>query len=508
MKANYLNISEKKRRIYSFILLFLLLPTLMIINYNLLGFHTNQDRKNIIINNVQENLCTSNTYQLVDPINISSWNDWANYPFISGNGTSLNPFIIENIEINGTGVKTILSGNDTRLDYTYRGIFVNANGSFIIQNCKISHTSIGIYLYIGISPGTYLIRNIEINNCSIGIYSWWPHVVVNITNCYIHDCNWVSIKAKLDFHDYLDYGGVGIWVRSNTGSTIDNCSIHDCAIGMSTGNVEFIRNNKLINCGIVLSQYWSNYENSNTVNGKPIGLFWGIDNMAFTQANASQYGQLIFVSCNNLTLSNIHITDPSSIGIQLYSLSIEQQTIYLNNVVVENQKLGMYITGRNIIGDNLNIKNSSAGFYFEHIYHSKFTKIMIDNTYIPLYITTPINDVTIQIERFTKFYLVDDMALYGDKLHVESLDKSYNVSMSYIPELGMRGYATQFDDNNIYQLSLVWSYEVRANFTIISGSPYTNPEGEIPGYHLFWLWSIILISFLVMIEFKRKLYQK
>ncbi|MFX1479904.1 MAG: right-handed parallel beta-helix repeat-containing protein [Promethearchaeota archaeon] len=486
------------------------MPTFILMNYNLLGacnITSNQDTKNVIINNDQEYLGGSNSYQLIDPINISSWSDWALYNF-TGNGTVLNPFIIENIEINGTGSKTIQSGNDTLLDYSYGGIFINANGSFIIQNCKISRVSMGIHLSIGTSPGTYHIKNVEINNCSIGIYSWWPHVVLNISNCYIHDCNWVSIKAKLDFQSYSDYGGVGIWVRSNTGSAIDNCSIHDCSIGMSAGSVEFIRNNKLINCGIVLSQYLSNYDNSNTVNGKPIGLFWGINNMAFTQVNASQYGQLIFVSCNNLTLSNIHITDPSSIGIQLYSLSIEQQMIYLSNIVVENQKLGMYIIGRNIIGDNLNIKNCSAGFYFDHIYHSKFTNIMIDNTDIPLYIKTPINNVTIQIKQFTKFYLVDYMALYGDKLHVESLDTSYNVSMSYIPELGMRGYATQFNDTNIYQLSLIWSYEVRANFTIISGSPYTKHEGNIPAYHLFWLWSIIAISFLVLVKFYRKLNQK
>ncbi|MFX1361328.1 MAG: hypothetical protein ACFE8T_13400, partial [Promethearchaeota archaeon] len=134
--------------------------------------------------------------------------------------------------------------------------------------------------------------------------------------------------------------------------------------------------------------------------------------------------------------------------------------------------------------------------------------IMIDNTDIPIYIKTPINNVTIEIERFTKFYLVDDMALYGEKLHVESLDTSYNVSMSYIPELGMRGYVTQFNDNNIYQLSLVWSYEVRANFTIISGSPYTNPDREIPGYHLFWLWSIVIIGFVILIESRRNKFYK
>ncbi|NVM36911.1 MAG: right-handed parallel beta-helix repeat-containing protein [Candidatus Lokiarchaeota archaeon] len=216
------------------------------------------------------------------------------------------------------------SGNRSLLDYTYGGIFINTNGSFIIRNCKISQVSIGIHLSISIPPRVYQYRiiNVEITNCSIGIYSRWSHVTVNISNCYISNCQWVSITATIDIKSHLDYGGIGIWVRSDEGSVIEDCRIKDCSIGMQTELVEFIHNNELINCGIVPGMIISDYDSSNTVNGKPIGLFWGVDNMVFTQVNASQYGQLLFVACANLTLSNIHITKPCSIGIQLYSLSL------------------------------------------------------------------------------------------------------------------------------------------------------------------------------------------
>ena len=487
----------------------------MLINFIFVENHninSTQDRKSSIINNTQEDIHVSNGYQLVDPINISSWSDWELYPFITGNGTDINPFIIENIEINGDGIKTMQSGNRTLLDYTHVGIFINANGSFIIQNCKISNISIGIHLSIGIQLGgpTYPIVNVEISDCSIGIYSRWSHVVVNISNCYIHNCNWVSITATIDIRDHFDYGGIGIWARSKEGSVIEDCRIENCSIGMMAGGVEDIHNNEFINCGIVLSAYFSNYDSSNTVNGKPIGLFWGDNDLVFTQADASQYGQLLFVGCANLTLSNIHITEPCSIGIQLFSTSFNQKT-YLNNIICENQKLGMYIYGHDVIGDNLYAKNCKAGFYFTHVINSKFTRVMTDNTDIPIYARTAINNLTIEIEQSTKFYLVDHLAWYDDKLHVESSDTSYNISMSYISELGIQGYVTQFNDTDIYRVSLtIPPFMTRANFTVISVPRYTRPEASniIPGYHFFWLWSVMIIGLLIYIESYRRFYRK
>lgn len=487
----------------------------MLINNNFLGNHiinSTQDRKSSIINNTQEDIQVSDSYQLVDPINISSWSDWALYPFITGNGTDLNPFIIENIEIIGTGVKTMQSGNRTLLNYTYAGIYINTNGSFVIQNCKISHTSIGIHLTIGIPPGgpTYPIVNVEIDNCSIGIYSRLQHVVVNISNCYIHNCNWVSITANIDINDYFDYGGIGICVRSN-GGIIEDCRIEDCSVGMMAAFVPNPRNNELINCGIVPYfpyMYYTNYDSSNTVNGKPIGIFWGISNLIFS--NASLYGQLIFAACPNLTLSDIHITEPCSIGIQLLSVSLNQRT-YLNNIICENQKLGFYIHGRDIFGHNLYAKNCEAGFYFVDIKNSKFTKIMTDNTDIPIYAITTINNLIIEIEQSTKFYLVDPLAWYGDKLHVVSSATSYNVSMSYIPELGVDGYITQFNDIDTYQATLIVPrYINTANFTVISVPRYSRPDTSniIPGYHFFWFWSVIIIGLLVLINSRRRLYRK
>ncbi|MFX1312386.1 MAG: right-handed parallel beta-helix repeat-containing protein [Promethearchaeota archaeon] len=491
------------------------MPTFMFIIYNFFGnqiINSTQDGKKNGIDNIQEGIQLSNDYQLVDPINISTWTDWELYSFITGNGTDLNPFIIENIEIIGVGVKTMQVGNRTLLDYTYGGIYINANGSFIIRNCKISQVSIGIHFSISIAPGDYQYRinNVEITNCSIGIYSRWPHVVVNISNCYISNCQWVSIKATIDLHNHLDYGGIGIWVRSKEGSAIEDCYIKDCSIGMMAELVEFIQNNELINCGIVPGIIISNYDSTNTVNGKPIGLFFHVNNMVFTQANASQYGQLIFIACANLTLSNIHITKPCSIGIQLYSVSLFQKT-YLNNIICENQKLGFYIYGIDMIGENLYAKNCEAGFYFINIRNTKFAKVMTDNTDIPIYTSSYINNFTIEIEQYTIFYFVDLFGSYEDTLYVESSITSYNISKAYIPVLGIQGYRVQFNDTNIYQVSHIIPPDlVSANFTVISVPHYTRPDAleTIPAYYFFWVWILLIIGVLISIESYRRIHRK
>lgn len=513
----------KKKYVDIVLLCLFLFPTFMLMNYNIIGnqiINSNQDRTSGIINSTQEDISTSNGYQLVDPINITTGSDWDLYPFITGNGSESNPYIIENIEIIGDGIKTMQSGNDTLLDTSSVGIYINAGGSFIIRNSKISHISIGIHLYVYIPPGNYSISDVEISDCSIGIYSKWPHVVVNISNCYIHDCNWVSIKAKLRINYYLDYGGVGIWVRSS-GGIIEDCRIEDCSIGMIAGLVQVNRYNEFINCGFVpdwIYMYVTDYDKTNTVNGKPIGIFvgyWGDNNLVFTQSNASLYGQLIFAACNNLTLNNIHITEPCSIGIQLYSSTFPDQKNILNNIICENQKLGMYFMGGNILGDNLYAKNCEAGFYFESMENSEFTRIMTDNTDIPIYMTSQTENFTIEIEKSTKFYFVDWEAWYGDILDVVP---GNDISMSYITELGMQGYIVQFNGFGTYRLNLTlvrpsrdgFTYESRANLTIISVPRYPRPDisNTIRDFPYFLIWSVIVIGLLLSLEFYRRFYQK
>jgi len=308
---------------------------------------------------------------------------------------------------------------------------------------------------------------------------------------------------------FLDYGGVGIWVRSNEGG-IENCRIEDCSIGMVAGLIQVNRYNAFINCGFVPDWtyiYVTDYDNTNTVNGKPIVIFWEINNWVFT--NASLYGQLIIASCSNLTLNNVHITESCSIGIQLYSSTFPNQKNSLNNIIVENQKLGMYIFGGKILGDNLYVKNCDAGFYFNSIEESEFTRVMIDNTEVPIYMTSPTENFTIEIERYTKIYLVNWNAWYDDILQITPGD---DISMSYMTELGMLGYTIPFNNFGTYHLNLTIPAPSFSQtlFTIISVPRYSRLDISmtIRDYPYFLIWSVVIIGLLLFIEFSRRFYQK
>ncbi|MHA1376317.1 MAG: hypothetical protein ACTSR7_18720, partial [Promethearchaeota archaeon] len=79
-----------------------------------------------------------------------------------------------------------------------------------------------------------------------------------------------------------------------------------------------------------------------------------------------------------------------------------------------------------------------------------------------------------------------------------------------ILELGIDGYVAQFNDIISYQVSLYIPPEIRADFTVISVPRYTRPDESniIPGYPLFWFWSLIMLGVLISIESYRRIHRR
>jgi len=220
-------------------------------NYEILNKSSIRENTKYVKEKPEKILLTSD-YTLVDRINISSPSDWGLYPFITGNGSDLDPYIIENIEIQGSGVKTIEESGHSRLNYSDIGIYINAEGNFTIRNCKISSISNGILLGIGVSTGyTHNINNVEINNCGIGIYNWFWNIAVNVSKCNISNCNWVTVIAPYDFEHPTVYGGYGIYISGGSGSIVECCRIQNCSIGLLASHTVSLISNQLINCGFL-----------------------------------------------------------------------------------------------------------------------------------------------------------------------------------------------------------------------------------------------------------------
>lgn len=440
-----------------------------------------------------EQVTLTSAYTLVDPINISLAGDWAKYPFITGIGSEINPYIIENIEIQGNGVKTMDEDSHTYLNYTDRGIYISAPGKFIIRNCKITSISIGIYLDIGVSGAyNHSIQGVEIDNCGLGIYNYWTYFVLNISKCNISNCNWVTIKAPYYFDTPIWYGGYGIWARGDGGSTIESCLIQNCSIGAFSGRWVSLINNEFINCGVFFDfdSIISLTIINNTINGKPLGLFVTQDDLTLSGTDASQYGQLIFAGCNNLHLSNIHIKDPCSFG-----LLIDYCTnSILQNIVCENQKIGFYINTNYITANNLHAKNCDAGFFLSRIGHSILTRLLTDNTDIPFYIFTLNLNATVGIEKATRFVILDNFNLA--EIQINSSISSVNVPRSNISEFEFGGFEFQLNNTDIYYVNDLDPIHEWINLIIIVFDRYQ--PLPIPGFPLFWVFTAILLGVLFL----------
>lgn len=383
-------------------------------------------------------------------------------------------------------------GPRTRLNYSDFGILINAGGKFIIRNCKISSISIGIILSVGVSAGPiHLIEGVEINNSGLGIYSYWPNKNVNISKCNVSNCNWVTIKAPDDFDTPALYGGYGIWLRGTGLSKIEYCCIQNCSIGMvATSGVDLI-GNQLINCGLSFHFMYGIplYRVNNTVNGKPIGLFYGEDNLIISGQEASQYGQLIFFFCDNLQLYNIHIKDPCSIGIILYRCEYP----LIQNIVCENQKIGFLFIASEITADYLHTKHCDAGFFLIQTRDSTFTRLFMDNTDIPIYTITPIINCTFEIEKSTRFYIIDIFAF--NELQLNTSVSSYIVNRSFLSAFDLEGFLIQINDTNTYHITDPDPGEYGVDIIIV----IYQPSFAIPGFSAFWFYMIILLGIVYLI---------
>lgn len=451
----------------------------------------------------REQVPLTSDYTLVAPINISSPGDWDNYTFITGNGSDLDPYIIENIEIQGNGVKTIENSGHNILNYSDIGINIDAAGNFTIRNCKISSISLGIYLGLGCSTDyVHSIQGVEIDNCGIGIYvlgfGGGGFITVNISSCNISNCNWVTVKIPEDLES-ARYGGFGMWVKGDVGSIIEFCNIQNCSIGLLAGPAVSIISNQLINCGFLfLFQYIFNYYEifNNTINGKPLGLFLDEDNLTLSGLEASQYGQLIFVLCNNIHLSNLQITESCSFGLILQHCNHP----VLQNILCENQQLGFLIYTDYMTADNLQVKNCIAGFCLLKLRNSLLTQLSINNTDIPVY-AYELMDCSIEIENSTRIYLIDNAFLYGiSEIQINSSSSSIMVPRSNITEFDFEGFIIQLDKIDTYHITGFDEilHTLTIDFIIVIFKP--SKALKIPGFPLIWVYSAILLGILLVVS--------
>lgn len=178
---------------------------------------------------------------------------------------------------------------------------------------------------------------------------------------------------------------IGIYLGDNTDEIINNsCSDnHQAGIYLHTADYDNLRNNRMINCGIVIRgpsiDEWATHtiDTSNTVNGKPVRYY--ADQSGGTVAAGA--GQVIIAHCSNMYVQYQNCNN-ASIGIQIgfssnidvssndcsysnsgISLSSSNGNTIFNNSCSANRDYGIFLTAsyNNAIQRNLIAKNSQYG---------------------------------------------------------------------------------------------------------------------------------------------------
>ncbi|MFX1411465.1 MAG: hypothetical protein ACFFA6_14025 [Promethearchaeota archaeon] len=386
-------------------------------------------------------------------------------------------------------------GSHTYLNFSDVGIYIDAEGNFTIRNCRISSISIGIYLDFGVSTDyIHSIQGVESNGCGISILSPWIHIAVNVSKCDISNCNWVTVKVPDDLDDPTFpnwwYGGFGIYVNSKTTiSVIEFCHIQDCSIGVFAGRIVSLISNQLFSCGFLID-FGHVLENdvNNFVNDKPLGVFKYMDNLFISGQEAYHYGQLIFIACHNLHLSNIHITESCSFGLLIQHCN----HAVLQNIVCENQQIGFFIDSIDMTADYLYAKNCDVGFGLIQIAESTLNRLLTDNTDVPIYTYSPILNTTIGIEKSTRFCIIDHYGI--DELQINSSASSIIVPRTNMSEFEMEGFIIRLDEIDTYHIADLDPLDDTFDFIIIIFER-SHPLG-IPGFPLILFFTAILLGIL------------
>ncbi len=239
----------------------------------------------------------------INNIYIPTDDDFVSYASL-GNGTEENPYIIENYNILPDSPHSPPAWGIS-IKYTTK--------YFVIRNCVITARDGGIFLdHVGAGRAKIIDNTFE-GDLSLGI---WVFVVAN------------TLIANNTFLNQ----GLGIMIENSANSVIANNTFSVYGI-----IVYFDEHDDLAEC-LSYNVY------NNTVDGKEIGWFKNQNDLEFDN---SDYEQLFFVNCTNITIKN---QQPSSmieyfVGIGLY---------YCQNANIIENRCGVVSVG----GDRISIMDN------------------------------------------------------------------------------------------------------------------------------------------------------
>jgi len=312
--------------------------------------------------------------------------NWANTKdsgICTGNGTYSEPYIIEDLVIDGGGLESCIWIKDSNVyfkienctlfnsgeSYNDAGIrleYVN-NGQLIDNNCSSSYN--GIYFSnsnnISISGNT-VNKNIWGMYLTYGNFNNISGNIANSNIChgmYLGHNNFNNISGNIACNNTCD--GISLWASENN-IISGNIAINNTynGIHLDAGENNTISGNIMNGSGLGL-QGWNIEEldshiidTTNLVNGKPLYYYTNEVNLGPT--DFTNAGQVILVNCNDSLITNLIISHTPYI-ISLYFC--KNNTISENTATNNNYGIYLYFSNNNSISGNNVTNNNYHGIF-------------------------------------------------------------------------------------------------------------------------------------------------
>ncbi|TFF85374.1 MAG: hypothetical protein EU551_04170 [Promethearchaeota archaeon] len=284
--------------------------------------------------------------------------DWAftesNYDWCSGAGTQMDPYIIENVTIDG-------KGSDTCIEIK------NSNAYFQIRNCNLYNgfglffNSIGGGIKLDHVTNGMLVDNNFSLNILYGIYLFYSEEITISKNNISNNYN-------------------GIYVSWSTNNHIsDNILQNNTQYGIFLDNSDLntLSGNNMTNCGIGIDGIdriisYNDISDSNLVNQKPVRFYkntGGLIPTDFTNA-----GQIILINCHNCIIEDVN-TSRSSCGIALL-YSDNNSIRFINSSYNADRGIFLRYSDYNLIYEN-NVHHNGH----ETQYHDRGGIVLLGSSY-------------------------------------------------------------------------------------------------------------------------------
>ena len=270
----------------------------------------------------------------------------------TGEGTYSDPYVIEDLEIDGGGV-----GNCILIE--------NSNVYFRIENCTLYNAGTGSSsAYAGIKLDHVNNGTLLNNNCSTKNYYG--------ISLYVSYNNTISGNT-------VNNNFYGIFLHISDNNTLSGNTINNNIVGITLLNSDnsTLSGNLMSFCGISLL-YSSladaashSIDITNLVNNKPV--YYYVNELGLSSNNFTNAGQIILINCNNSIISGLNLSNSRPTGIYL---GYSNNNTLSGNIASNNFYHGIYLynSNNNTLSGNT-INNNMYGII---LFHSNNSNIILN----------------------------------------------------------------------------------------------------------------------------------